>query len=92
MKPVDRAAKALIRKYSRWWCDHCDRVIAPTAKSRDLLRGYGVCTPIDIVPTGIDFSRFAPERHPQAQRQEIRRECGVLPEEQVLLYIGRLSS
>ena len=84
-------AKGSIRKYSRWWCDHCDRVIAPTAKSRDLLQGYGVRTPIDIVPTGIDFSRFAPERHPQAQRQDIRLECGALPGERVLLYIGRLS-
>ena len=81
----------LARKYSRWWCNRCDRIITPTAKSRDLLLGYGERQPIDIIPSGMDLTRFAPERHPEAQRADIRRECGVLPGERVLLYIGRLA-
>lgn len=81
----------LARKYSRWWCNRCDRIVTPTAKTRDLLRGYGERTDIDIVPSGMDLSRFAPECHSAEQRQAIRQECGVMPHERVLLYIGRLA-
>ena len=87
----DGAARRLTRRYSRWWCNHADRVIAPTGKTRDLLLHYGVTAPVDVIPSGMDIARFAPERHDQAQREATRRECGVRPGERVLLNIGRIA-
>ena len=91
VKPVDKAVKGFSRKYSRWWCNRFDRVVTPTAKTRDLLIGYGERTDIDIIPSGMDLGRFAPERHPASEREAIRLECGVKPGERVLLNIGRLA-
>lgn len=88
---ADDAARAVARKYSQWWCDHFDRVIVPTGKTLDLLREYGVEADIDIIPSGMDIARFAPERHSAEERARTRRECGVGEGERVLLNIGRIA-
>lgn len=88
---ADEAARAVVRKYSQWWCDRFSRVIVPTGKTRDLLRRYGVDAPIDVIPSGMDLSRFAPQRHSEEQRKETREACGVKPGERVLLNIGRIA-
>ena len=87
----DNAAKSAAKHYSEWWCDHFDRVIAPTAKTENLLRQYGVEAPIDIIPSGMDLRRFSPERHSAAERAATRAECGIPEGKRVLLNIGRLA-
>lgn len=88
---ADEAARKVARKYSQWWCDKFDRVITPTGKTLGLLRKYGVEAEIDIIPSGMDIARFAPQRHSEEERRRIRLECGVAPDERVLLNIGRLA-
>ncbi len=87
----DEAVRKITRRYSQWWCNRVDRVITPTGKTLDLLRKYGVEAPIDIIPSGMDIERFAPEKHSEQERQRIRQECGVKPGERVLLNIGRIA-
>lgn len=87
----DRQARFLAQKYSRLFCNRCDRIIAPSQKIEDLLRRYGVRIPIDIVPSGMDLRRFDPALRDEADRQALRAECGVRPGERVLLSIGRIS-
>ena len=88
---AEEAARKLARKYSQWWCDKFDRVITPTAKTLGLLRQYGVEAEIDVIPSGMDIERFAPEIHEEAERLAVREECGVKPGERVLLSIGRIA-
>ena len=87
----DSAAKNLTKRYSEWWCDRFDRVVVPTAKTENLLRQYGVEAPIEIIPSGMDLRRFAPEGHSLLEREATREECGVPEGKRVLLYIGRLA-
>lgn len=88
---ADEAARSLARKYSRFWCNRFDAVIAPTVKTQKLLESYGVESPIRIIPSGLEIARFAPELHDAALRARIREECGVKPDERVLLYLGRIA-
>ena len=88
---ADEAARKVARKYSSWWCNHFDRIIAPTGKTAGLLYDYGVRTMTDIIPSGMDIARFAPEKHSLAERIAAREECGILPGERVLLNIGRIA-
>lgn len=88
---AEEAARKLARKYSQWWCDHFDRVITPTGKTLSLLRQYGVEADIDVIPSGMDIERFAPENHSDEERLAVREECGVKPGERVLLSIGRIA-
>ena len=85
------AARRIARKYSQWWCNRFDRVIAPTGKTLDLLRKYGVAAPIDIIPSGMDIARFDPARHGEQERLETRRECGLPEHAPLLLNIGRIA-
>ena len=88
---ADEAARKITRKYSQWWCNKVDRIIVPTEKTEVLLCRYGVRTPMDVIPSGMDIARFAPERHSEAERACVRAECGVQPGERVLLNIGRIA-
>lgn len=88
---ADKTAQKLARKYSGWWCEKFSRVIAPTEKTSGLLRKYGVTSPIDIIPSGIDLGRFDPKNHSPEEIAEIRRECGVPEGKRVLINIGRIS-
>ncbi|MDO4741405.1 MAG: glycosyltransferase, partial [Eubacteriales bacterium] len=88
---ADEAARKIARKYSQWWCNRFDRVIAPTGKTAGLLYDYGVRMPMDIIPSGMDIARFAPQKHSEEERMAARAECGVLPGERVLLNIGRIA-
>ena len=87
----DNTAKNFAKRYSEWWCDRFDGVIVPTAKTENLLRQYGVETPIDIIPSGMDLRRFAPEKHSAEERAATRAECGIPEGKRVLLNIGRLA-
>lgn len=87
----DNTAKNFAKRYSEWWCDRFDRVIVPTAKTENLLRQYGVETPIDIIPSGMDLRRFAPEKHSAEEKAATRAECGIPEGKRVLLNIGRLA-
>ena len=88
---ADEAARKIARKYSQWWCDRFDRVITPTEKTLSLLHKYGVTTPIDVIPSGMDIARFAPGRRSAQEIAAAREACGVHPGERVLLNIGRIA-
>jgi 1,2-diacylglycerol 3-alpha-glucosyltransferase len=44
---------------TKWMCDRCKLVIAPTPAIRDVLRGYGAKGRIEILPTGLNAEVFA---------------------------------
>ena len=87
----DNGAKQIAKRYSEWWCDRFDRVIAPTSKTENLLRQYGVETPIEVIPSGMELRRFYPENHSDEEITCTRIECGVPEGKRVLLNIGRLA-
>lgn len=87
----DNAARNIAKRYSEWWCDRFDRVIVPTTKTENLLRQYGVEAPIEIIPSGMELTRFYPENHSPEEIAQTRAECGVPEGKRVLLNIGRLA-
>lgn len=50
----------LVSGLSRRVLDSTDLAIAPTSKVEDLLSAYGVSTPIRVIPTGVDLTKFSP--------------------------------
>ena len=82
--------KRTIEFLSRRLLHDVDRLIAPTEKVEKLLLGYGINTPIEVVPTGIDLQRFA-QSPGEAQVREIRKKWGITEDNKVLLYVGRMA-
>ena len=61
-------------------------LLAPTEPLRDLLHGYGIATPIRVVPTGLDLERFA-----RGERAATRARLGIGTRESLILHVGRLA-
>ncbi|MGL4799662.1 MAG: glycosyltransferase family 4 protein [Cellulosilyticaceae bacterium] len=79
------------RKYSKMFCNHVDGIVAPTAKTKDLLLSYGVKKPIEVIPTGIDFSPFNPSSYTEDEITTLRQEFGLTKETPVILFVGRVA-
>ena len=78
--------RRLAALFTRSICNCCDAVIAPTPKIRSLLLGYGVQCPVQILPTGLELTRFAVPRD-----DALRRRLHLPDDKKVLLYLGRLA-
>ena len=88
--PSRRLGKKAVATLSRRIAAMTDDMIVPTEKVRRLLLGYGVRTPIHVVPSGIDLGRFRGSRS-EAFVREQREKLGIPQERKILVYVGRLA-
>jgi len=66
---------------------HADRLVAVSKFAADQIRAAGITrTPVDVVPNGIDLSRF----HPDINGTRMRREYGIGFDEPLALQLGRV--
>ncbi|WP_242095327.1 glycosyltransferase family 1 protein [Sphingomonas sp. CROZ-RG-20F-R02-07] len=63
-----------------------DRLLVPTPSVTALIREWGVTTPADLWPRGVDHDRF----NPQARSLEWRRSLGIADHEIAIGFLGRL--
>ncbi len=77
-RPVERL---LTRFYNR-----SDEVLVPAPGMAQVLRGWGVTTPIGIWSRGVDHDRFSPARRDPAWRREL----GIADGDVAIGFLGRL--
>ncbi|MBN1580247.1 MAG: glycosyltransferase [Anaerolineae bacterium] len=68
-----------------WYCNQFDYIVAPSEQVADLLKGYYLTPPIDVVPTGIELDKFE-----GGNGERIRQEWGIAQNEKLLLFAGRV--
>lgn len=90
-KALDARAKAFVRIFTKVCCNTVARVIVPTEKVKELLQKYSVYREISVIPTGVDLKKFNPSLYEQEDINNIKAEYGILKEDKVILYIGRVS-
>ncbi|URZ04334.1 glycosyltransferase family 4 protein [Clostridium felsineum] len=79
-----------VSKVTEKLLNSCEAVIAPTEKVRNKLKGYGVTTNIDIVPTGIDLDKFKKELSKE-EKEELLSKYELSEKDIVLIYVGRIA-
>lgn len=89
--PSKRLGRHAVRVLSRKRLKRVKRVIAPTHKVEDALRGYGLENPISVVPSGIDLAQHR-VRISAEVRKINRQSLGIGDDELVLLNLGRLGT
>lgn len=82
---VETTSKKVIKAIARNFSNSCNVVVAPTQLVEDYLRSIGIDTAVVKIPTGIDMGEFK-----DLDRDWLRNNYGVRPEEKVLLFVGRL--
>ena len=65
-------------------------VIAPTKKVKDVLKTYGVTTPIYVIPTGIELDKFKKDI-PDDFRNKFYRKYGISDSDIIVGYLGRVA-
>lgn len=83
------AGKKFVRFFSKWEANKCSTFIAPTGKVEKLLRSYGIKGRIDVIPTGIDMSRFQIIVKDEWKKETLSR-LNIPQNNNVLIYVGRL--
>ena len=88
--PNERIGRALVQLFSRKILAQTDSVIAPTSKIERLLRSYGIDKPIEIIPSGIDLSKFTVDSEKEVL-DAMKARLGIPMENLVVVYVGRLA-
>jgi len=76
--------KSIAWRYSSWFYNMCDAVIAPSPEIKTLLQKHGIKRRIEVVPTGIEKPR-------KLKKSILRKKCGFSGKEKILLHVGRIS-
>lgn len=80
------ALKQFVIKLSAGYANLCHRVIAPSESIKSILINRGVETPIEVIPTGINISRFK-----RGARQKLRFKYHIPKTASVIGHVGRLA-
>ena len=81
-----RPTEEAVKKFSAWFCNSTDAVIAPTDKIKEELLGYGVTVPVHVLPTGIDVENFQ-----RPMKFSIRQHHSIPQNHKIILYAGRIA-
>lgn len=88
---VDDISKKLVAKISKLYSDSGVFVIAPSIKTKEMLEGYGIKTPISVIPTGIDLSAFDASKTPSNRIEQLKKEYHIASDDLLILYVGRIA-
>lgn len=86
----EKRAKQFARTYSKFSVRGAEELIVPTEKVATLMRHYGVKPDINIIPTGIDLSKFQ-EWDTESEKEKLKRSLGIPKGNKVVLSLGRVS-
>ncbi len=78
--------RALARRFSHRQCNALDAVIVPSKAIHDRLGGYGVTSPMHVLPTGIPIHTAQ-----NCGRQSFRLRFGIDESRPVALFVGRVA-
>ncbi|MCR4562520.1 MAG: glycosyltransferase [Bacilli bacterium] len=90
-KIFDRAAKTIVRWYVRFKAKTSDEFITPSAKIKEYMRNIGVDQYLNVIPTGIDFSKYKKGNLNPNKIADLKRKYGITDKTFVLLSLGRLA-
>ncbi len=81
-----KALRYAARRFSRSQCADVDSMVVPTQPMLDVLRGYGIDTPAEVIPTGIPAGAFS-----NGDGSRFRSRHQIETDRKVMLYVGRVA-
>lgn len=78
--------RMLARRFTVSQCNAVHRIVSPSSAMQAALGKYGVRTPIEVLPTGLDQAQFR-----SGDRTRFRTKHGISADTPTLLYVGRVA-
>ncbi|MCC6483954.1 MAG: glycosyltransferase [Armatimonadetes bacterium] len=75
----------LVVAWMRYYYNRCNAVIVPSNATGKILQSYGVKTPWRAIPTGIELNNGHSERF------DLRAKYRMMPQDRLLVYVGRIA-
>ncbi len=88
--PTASVGKNIVTTWSRQIAKRVERLIVPTGKVRKLLRGYNIQNPIDVIPSGIDLTRFR-KVYSKEEIEAEKKGLGIPLTDTLCVSLGRLA-
>lgn len=85
--PWHEPGRRIVRQLVRDYCNTCDHITTVAQGMADLLREYGVTTPVEVIPNDLDLSAYL-----TADGAAVRRKLGLAQDEVMLLSLGRMGT
>ncbi len=77
---------SLAKRFSRHQGNNLDGMVVPSKPMLQVLARYGITTPTEVIPTGIEPQSFV-----LGNRSAFREQHGIAAERPVLLFVGRVA-
>ena len=74
------------KRFSRHQGNSLDGMVVPSGPMLQILKAYGISTPTEVIPTGIE-----PESFVLGERVAFREKYGIAQDQPVLLFVGRVA-
>ncbi len=78
--------RLIAKRFSHHQGNSLDGMVVPSHPMLHVLKSYGITTPTEVIPTGIEPESFA-----QGNRAAFRAKYGISEERPVLLFVGRVA-
>lgn len=82
---------SMVKYIVRGYLNDLDGVICPTRIVYNILEGYDIKIPKQIIPTGIKLDQFVNKKVSKDLIVALREQLGILPDETMLLSLSRIS-
>ncbi|MGM0156847.1 glycosyl transferase [Enterococcus sp. AZ191] len=80
-----------VKYLSRLFANHTTGVVCPSERVIDTLRGYGVVTPLRVIPTGIDIEKFKRVDITNKDIEKLRQSLYIEKDQLMILSLSRIS-
>lgn len=87
--PKNKYTVKFVQNASKYYCNKTNVIIAPTDKTKILLENYGINTKIEVIPTGIELSKFNDIDYEYVEN--LKNNFNINNDDIVLITLGRLS-
>lgn len=87
-KVGSKIGKWYVKTKSAKFCNLCDQIVTPSTPMENIVKDYGVKTPIEVIPTGINLEEF---QNPFT-REELIEKWQIPKDKKILLYLSRIAS
>lgn len=87
----DRIIKSILRTFTKSLSEKATEFISPSLKTSDYIRLVGADNYINVIPTGVDFSKFNPKNVNKKPIKRIREKYGIKDDDFVVISLGRIA-
>lgn len=87
----EKQVKRFLVMSSKLYADKCTELIVPSYKTSDAMISYGVTNKINVIPTGIDLSKFSAHLFSDQQLDDLRAKYDIGNQDFLAVFVGRIA-